>query len=219
MLWKPFPLLIIGLCDRNPPQLLGMWNFDVFFVFNPEKGQAGGLFRRRMLMCLSECRKTARDLKIVNMHYSFHTSLELVLGKGMVASLQWRHNGLDGASNYQPHHCLLSHLFGRRSKKTSKFRVTGLYAGNSPGAGEFPAQMASNAENVSIDDVIMLVRLNISLGCRKVKLNSSSPEQNGRRFADDIFACIFKNEKSCTLIRISPKFVPKGPIDNNPALV
>ena len=35
-------------------------------------------------------------------------------------------------------------------KETSKFRVTGLCAGNSPGTGEFPAQMASNAENVSI---------------------------------------------------------------------
>ena len=35
-------------------------------------------------------------------------------------------------------------------KKTSKLRVTGLCAGNSPGTGEFPAQMASNAENVSI---------------------------------------------------------------------
>ena len=38
----------------------------------------------------------------------------------------------------------------RRSKKTSKFRVTGLCAGNSPVTGEFPAQMASNAGNVSI---------------------------------------------------------------------
>ena len=34
--------------------------------------------------------------------------------------------------------------------KTSKLRVTGLCAGSSPGTGEFPAQMASNAENVSI---------------------------------------------------------------------
>ena len=35
-------------------------------------------------------------------------------------------------------------------KKTSKLRVTGLCTGNSPVNGEFPAQMASNAENVSI---------------------------------------------------------------------
>ena len=51
---------------------------------------------------------------------------------------------------FQPHDCLFNRLFGRRSKKTSKFRVTGLCAGNSPVTGEFPAQMASNAENVSI---------------------------------------------------------------------
>ena len=31
-------------------------------------------------------------------------------------SFEWRHNGRDGVSNYQPHHC----LFRRRSKKLSK---------------------------------------------------------------------------------------------------
>ena len=67
-----------------------------------------------------------------------------------MCALQWHHNELDGVSNHQPCHCFLSHLFGRRSKKTSKLRVTGLCVGNSPGTGEFPAQMASNAENVSI---------------------------------------------------------------------
>ena len=65
-------------------------------------------------------------------------------------ALQWRHNGRVSVSNHQPHHCLLKRLFRRRSKKTSKLRVTGLCEGNSPGTGEFPAEMASNAENVSI---------------------------------------------------------------------
>ena len=64
--------------------------------------------------------------------------------------LRWRHNDHAGVSNHQPHGCLLNRLFRRKSKKTSKFRVTGLCAGNSPGTGEFPAQMASYAENVSI---------------------------------------------------------------------
>ena len=45
---------------------------------------------------------------------------------------------------------LFDQLFRRRSKKTSKLRVTGLYGGNSAVIGEFPAQMASNAENASI---------------------------------------------------------------------
>ena len=65
-------------------------------------------------------------------------------------SLQWRHNGRDSVSNHQPHDCLFNRLFRRRSKKTSKLRVTGLCEGNSPVTGGFPAQMASNAENVSI---------------------------------------------------------------------
>ena len=64
--------------------------------------------------------------------------------------LRWRHNERDSVSNHQPHGCLLKRLFRRRSKKTSKLRVTGLCKGNSPGTGEFPAQMASIAENVSI---------------------------------------------------------------------
>ena len=41
-------------------------------------------------------------------------------------------NGRDGVSNHQPHGCLLNRVFMRRSKKTSKLRVTGLCAGNSP---------------------------------------------------------------------------------------
>ena len=65
-------------------------------------------------------------------------------------ALQWRHNGCDGVLNHQPHDCLLNRLFRRKSKKTSKLRVTGLCAGNSPGTGEFTAQMASYAEYVSI---------------------------------------------------------------------
>ena len=65
-------------------------------------------------------------------------------------TLQWRLNERDGVSNYQPHDCLLNRLFRHRPKKTSKLRVTGLFAGNSPVTGVFPAQKASNAENNSI---------------------------------------------------------------------
>ena len=62
------------------------------------------------------------------------------------STLQWRHNEHGGISNHQPHDCLLD----RRSKKTSKLRVTGLCEGNSLVTGKFPKQRASNAENVSI---------------------------------------------------------------------
>ena len=76
--------------------------------------------------------------------------LVCILGGILPSTLRWRHNGGDSVSNHQLHDGLLNRLFGRRSKKTSKLCVTGLCVGNSPGTGEFPAQMASNAENVSI---------------------------------------------------------------------
>ena len=76
--------------------------------------------------------------------------LQRVPGWDRTYSLRWRHNERDSVSNHQPHDCLLNRLFRRRSKKTSKLRVTGLCVGNSPGTGEFLAQMASYAENVSI---------------------------------------------------------------------
>ena len=50
-------------------------------------------------------------------------------------------------------------------------------------------------------------------------LNSSPRGQNGRHFTDEIFSCIFENEKFGIFIKISLEFVPKGVIDNNSALV
>ena len=53
----------------------------------------------------------------------------------------------------------------------------------------------------------------------KAEFNTLRPKQNGRHFADDIFKCIFLNENAWISVKISPKFVPKGPIKNIPALV
>ena len=50
-------------------------------------------------------------------------------------------------------------------------------------------------------------------------INTLRPRQNGRRFADDNFKRIFLNENVRISIKISLKFVPKGPINNNPSLV
>ena len=52
-----------------------------------------------------------------------------------------------------------------------------------------------------------------------MEVNSSSTGQNGHLFADNIFRCIFVNEKFCILIKILLKFVPQDPVDNNPVLV
>ena len=75
---------------------------------------------------------------------------EFAISKACVRTLQWHQNDRDGVSNHEHHNCLLNHLFRRRSQKTSKLRVSGLCEGNSPVTGEFHAQRASNAENVSI---------------------------------------------------------------------
>ena len=61
--------------------------------------------------------------------------------------------------------------------------------------------------------------LNHVLGTTVPSINSFPPEQNGRHFADDIFIRILVNEKFSILIKISLKFVPKGPINNKPALL
>ena len=57
------------------------------------------------------------------------------------------------------------------------------------------------------------------LETRGTSFNTLGPRQNGRHFADDIFKCIFVNENVWIPIKISLKFVPKGPINNMPALV
>ena len=49
--------------------------------------------------------------------------------------------------------------------------------------------------------------------------NTLRLRQNGRLFADDMFKCIFLNENLWISIKISLKFVPKGWINNIPALV
>ena len=48
--------------------------------------------------------------------------------------------------------------------------------------------------------------------------NTLRPRQNGRHFPDDICKWIFLNENVGISIKISLKFVPKGPINKIPAL-
>ena len=151
---------------------------------------------------------------------------------------KWRHNEHDGISNHQPHNSLLNHLLRRWSKKTLKLCITGLCEGNSLVIGEFPTQRASNVETVSIwcrhqVDYFFVVSLKMMLKKQSscewsgipwcswdiTVLSSFLPGQNDRHFTDDIFRCIFVNEKFCNFIKISLKFVPMGPIDNHPALV
>ena len=51
------------------------------------------------------------------------------------------------------------------------------------------------------------------------ELTNMRLEQNGCHFADNIFRCIFLKENVWISVEISLKFVPRGPINNIPALV
>ena len=60
------------------------------------------------------------------------------------------------------------------------------------------------------------MKLLFSLNCF---INTLRLRQNSRKFHVDIFKRIFVNENILILIKISLKFVPRGPIDNIPVLV
>ena len=72
------------------------------------------------------------------------------------SSLHWRHNEHDSVSNHQPNDCLLKHLFRRRSKTTSKLRVTGLCKGIYRSPVNSPHKGPVTRKTFPFDDVIML---------------------------------------------------------------
>ena len=94
-----------------------------------------------------------------------------------ILALHWRHNDHDGVSNHQPHGCLLNRLFRRRSKKTSKLRVTGLCVGNSPGPVNSPHKGPVTRKMFPFDDVIM-VRNHVVKSQRTVVPLLSCPDAN-----------------------------------------
>ena len=134
----------------------GCYAFPMFYfqIIHPPRALFTDVHLRSKLYCIWKLKSNS------NTNWS-HALESLLSTEGSTRSiqytplphtmpLQWLHNGHDSVSNHQPHDCFLNRLFRHKSKKTSKLRVTGLCVGNSPEAGEFHAQMASNAENVSI---------------------------------------------------------------------
>ena len=99
----------------------------------------------RSWICTIRWQRSQFNLSLKTVHQSYISAQQ-----GLCLPLQWHHNGHNGISNHQPPDCLLNRLFRCRSQKTSKLCVTGLCVGNSLVTSEFPAQMASNTENVSI---------------------------------------------------------------------
>ena len=116
----------------------------------------------------------AQHLVLVTNRLSPHRhQFFVIITQISVISLQWRHNGRGSVSNHQPNDCLLNRLFRRRSEKNIKVPRHWPLCGEFTGTGEFPAQMASNAEIVSSwwrhhvrvrkSDVSMLIRTTITV--------------------------------------------------------
>ena len=78
-------------------------------------------------------------------------------------SIQLCHNERDSVSNHRRLDCLLDRLFRRRTKKTSKLRVTGLCEGNQSVTRGFTSQRDSNAKLFSFGDIITCTAYSISL--------------------------------------------------------
>ena len=106
-----------------------------------------------------------------------------ITGSIFGTTFQWRHNESDGVSNHRCLDCLLNPLFRRRSKKTSRLRVTGLCEGKSPMTGEFPAVIDEFpaqkpvTRNMFPFDEVMIKTGNIDVGdeCSSMKCEVSAP--------------------------------------------
>ena len=108
------------------------------------------------LSWLPAAQRARASAAMILTYFSLNVALHRGLSQSLNPSLQWRHNGHDSVSNHQAHDCLLNRLFRRGPTKTSKLRVTGLCAGNSPVTGDFPAQRPVTRKMFPVDDVIMV---------------------------------------------------------------
>ena len=99
-------------------------------------------------------------------------------------------------------------------RKHESFPLLALSEGNLLGTYGLPSKMTVKSKSVS-----MLWRHHNHASMGQPHVNILRQRQNGRHFADDIFKRMFLNENIWIPIEISLKFVPKGSIDNIPALM
>ena len=147
--------------------IVSQWNYVGQTVELPAISDAMAEIRR-----LSYARSSCIDKVLFNVNRFFNHSLcqsqrrimfrNVHTTQKVYESLLWRHNDHGGVSSHQPRGCLLNRLFRRRSKKTSKLRVTGLCAGNSPGPVNSPHKGPVTRKIFPFDDDIMVVMRTIT---------------------------------------------------------
>ena len=103
-------------------------NFDRIWIAGKKP-----LVKRAPVLFMTGVSFSATVFRIVTYHVFLY----------ILKTLQWRHNERDGVSNHRRLDCLHNRLFSRRSKETSKFRVTGIHRWpvDSPHKGPVTRQM------------------------------------------------------------------------------
>ena len=131
-----------------------------------------------------------------------------------------------GVSNYIPHPVASGLMLSLHpANERRRYKITPshwLRANLESFLGMFCAGIQMTAAYGAVIPLTTPISLPVGLHRHPISqwyINSLRPRQNGRIFADGIFRCIFLNESIWIAINISLIFVPKGPIDNIPALV
>ena len=112
-------------------------------------------------------------------------------------------------------------LFRQTTKKTPRPCITDLFGRESTGRRCFTSQRASNPESASSwrrHHGFSLVPAVPTFYWHLKHVNTLRPRQHCHHFADDNFKCIFFKENVSIWLKISLKFVPRGPINDIPAL-
>ena len=127
----------VGSCDR--------WEFPKGWKYACRQGCAKRLWSSLSARC-----------ELISGFWSVR-KCHLQLSQGPVITLQWRYNERDGVLNHRHLYCLLKRLFKRRSKKTSKLRVTGLCGGrpvDSPLIGPVTRKMFPLNDVITIETCV-----------------------------------------------------------------
>ena len=118
--------------------------------------------------------------------------------------LQWRHNGHGGVSPISP--LLLNRLIWCRSNKTSKLRVTGLCAGNSPGTAEFPHKWTITRKKFPFDDIMR--SSNTLLNENALEMSFAKCRPSCLCFHDkEVHVCVFNNTPPHIMVYVSALYM------------
>ena len=132
-----------------------------------------------------------------------------------------------GVSNYRQLGCLLNNLLteslvayyqlGRQEQIEEQFHEIATILCRQNAFENIVCKMATPVITIMWDNSYhMVYSWALMFSWTRLITSTLRRGQDGRRFPDDIFKCIFLNENDKIPFQISMKFVPRSPIDNKP---